>query len=409
MNKKVLTENQISNQKGITLIALVITIVILIILATISINFVFNGGLIDRAEQARDYYQNDEAYTDESVSNLTGYIDGLINGIEGGSGGSGTGEKPTTIDEAKGKGVLGEETVLADNAGNKVTVPGEFGVSADSGSNVKDGVVIEDGEGNQYVWVPVTKDENGENTTPYSETGTLADGTEIKLSRYIFDEEGVSTDRGEDYINSNIEYGGSMTPVWVAYEEVEYLEEFKLSVAENGGYYIARYEASYGTDGKANSKISAQANESAGSLQEGTLWNFITQTDAMTASQNLYMETNSELINSYAWDTALLYIQKCSGNNQYSRATAPSDTLANTGSGNDEICKINDLSGNLGEWTTEDLQFPGTTPRNGVVCRGGRYDQPSYYTAFRGENNTSFEVFPTDTAPDMGFRVILYI
>ena len=71
-------------QRGITLIALVITIVILIILATISINFVFNGGLIDRAEQARDYYQNDEAYTDESITNLTGYIDGLINGVEGG-------------------------------------------------------------------------------------------------------------------------------------------------------------------------------------------------------------------------------------------------------------------------------------------------------------------------------------
>ena len=83
MNKKILKKLR-HNQKGITLIALVITIVILIILATISINFVFNGGLIDRAEQARDYYQNDEAYTDESITNLTGYIDGLINGVEGG-------------------------------------------------------------------------------------------------------------------------------------------------------------------------------------------------------------------------------------------------------------------------------------------------------------------------------------
>ena len=263
MNKKVF-KKQKSNQKGIALIALVITIVILIILATISISFVFNGGLIDRAEQAREYYQNDEAYTDESVSNLTGYIDGLINGIEGGSGGSGTGEKPTTIDEAKGKGVLGEETVLADNAGNKVTVPGEFGVSTDSASNVKDGVVIEDGEGNQYVWIPVTKDENGTNTAPYSETGTLTDGTEIKLSRYTFDEEGVATESGENPI---VEWYNGFTPGWQANETVgytEYIEEFKLSVVENGGYYIARYEASYGVDGKANSKLSEQASESAG-------------------------------------------------------------------------------------------------------------------------------------------------
>ena len=37
------------NQKGITLVALVITVVILIILATVAISFAFNGGLIPYA------------------------------------------------------------------------------------------------------------------------------------------------------------------------------------------------------------------------------------------------------------------------------------------------------------------------------------------------------------------------
>ena len=42
------------DEKGITLVALVITIVILIILATIAINFIFgNNGLINRAEEAK--------------------------------------------------------------------------------------------------------------------------------------------------------------------------------------------------------------------------------------------------------------------------------------------------------------------------------------------------------------------
>lgn len=42
-------------EEGITLIALVITIVILIILATVSISIIFaEGGLIDRAQQAKD-------------------------------------------------------------------------------------------------------------------------------------------------------------------------------------------------------------------------------------------------------------------------------------------------------------------------------------------------------------------
>ena len=42
------------NQRGITLIALVITIVVLLILAGITINLVFNeGGILTRANQAK--------------------------------------------------------------------------------------------------------------------------------------------------------------------------------------------------------------------------------------------------------------------------------------------------------------------------------------------------------------------
>ena len=66
-------------KKGITLIALVITIVILIILATVAINFAFGGdGLIRRAEQASEFYANDTAYTDESLANVEGYVDEVI-------------------------------------------------------------------------------------------------------------------------------------------------------------------------------------------------------------------------------------------------------------------------------------------------------------------------------------------
>ena len=149
-----------NNQKGITLIALVITIVILIILATISINFIFNGGLIDRAEQARDYYQNDEAYTDESVSNLTGYIDGLINGIEGGSGGGGTGggsavdQTPTPIEEVTKGQNFSTTTKVADETDDIFYVPGGFAISEESPNEIDDGIVITDGT-NEFVWISV--------------------------------------------------------------------------------------------------------------------------------------------------------------------------------------------------------------------------------------------------------------
>lgn len=69
----------IKNQRGITLVALVVTIIILIILATVAISFAFgSNGLVNRAEQARDYYANDTKYTDASVANVESYLDKVI-------------------------------------------------------------------------------------------------------------------------------------------------------------------------------------------------------------------------------------------------------------------------------------------------------------------------------------------
>ena len=74
------------SEKGITLVALVITIVILIILATVSISFAVNGGLFDKAQRGADMYKDsaeDEAQTlnvvDASFSNLMyKYTNGTI-------------------------------------------------------------------------------------------------------------------------------------------------------------------------------------------------------------------------------------------------------------------------------------------------------------------------------------------
>ena len=68
----------LKNQKGITLVALVITIIIFIILATVTIIFAFNGGIIDRANDAKNYYANDTAYTDASLTNVMHYINSVL-------------------------------------------------------------------------------------------------------------------------------------------------------------------------------------------------------------------------------------------------------------------------------------------------------------------------------------------
>ena len=62
---------KIENQKGITLVALIITIVVLLILAVVAIRAVQDGGIIDYAKNARDDYQKAQ---DEEQTQLQNYL-----------------------------------------------------------------------------------------------------------------------------------------------------------------------------------------------------------------------------------------------------------------------------------------------------------------------------------------------
>ena len=76
-------KREIRRQKGITLIALIITIVILIILATITINIAFGeNGLIKRAEQARDLSEQTTSDEEEQLNSVTEYLDEKLNGTK---------------------------------------------------------------------------------------------------------------------------------------------------------------------------------------------------------------------------------------------------------------------------------------------------------------------------------------
>ena len=66
------------NQKGITLVALVITIVILIILATVAISFAFNGGLIPYAEKAKEAGEQDSENSAIMVNDAIKYMEDLV-------------------------------------------------------------------------------------------------------------------------------------------------------------------------------------------------------------------------------------------------------------------------------------------------------------------------------------------
>lgn len=68
----------VKNQNGITLVALVITIVILIILATVSITFALNDGLFDRAQQSTELYSNSAAQEETILNGVDQKFTNLI-------------------------------------------------------------------------------------------------------------------------------------------------------------------------------------------------------------------------------------------------------------------------------------------------------------------------------------------
>ena len=92
----------------------------------------------------------------------------------------------------------------------------------------------------------------------------------------------------------------------------------------------------------------------------------------------------SDLMNSYAWDTAITFIQKC--------------TDKTTGTTNDNPCNIFDMASNVREWTTETCSFSGLP----CVYRGGDCGS-SFCTSSRSCINTSIGY------DDIGFRPLLYL
>ena len=387
---------------------------ILIILATIAIRGAFeDNGLVGWAKEAKDRTEQGEVKEDQTMANLDAYITEQTKEPE---------PPPSTVTDAKNNSyVFTSKTPIKDEKNNTIMVPGGFKIASDSGDTVQQGIVIEDVsastdtavQGSQYVWIPVG-------------TFTKDDGStsrKIILGRYTFDSSGAPTLKQDaaNYTQSVVieSYLTELSTYRVGVASLEEdgenatakdLKGFIDSVNSNGGYYIGRYEASYASgnsteDYKAASKISNGYSGESMSYNVGTLWNYISQLDASKVAINTYAESTSvksDLINSYAWDTAIVYIQEA-GNSNYANQTSKNSSLANTGANEDEVCKINDMASNVFEWTTEYSSY--TYSNYGYPCtnRGGRYVDSYYYTAYRNK------YFASDSDFFFGFRLSLYL
>ena len=405
-----------------------------------------NGGIFKTAQDAANAWNEATVNEQESLNNLAEQIENLVNGQVGG--GTEEPEDPTT--GPNGKPLVETATEIQtesnleaeDEYGNPVTVPKGFKVVTSEATTVPEGIVIEDGTGtetttgNQFVWIPVG--------TVHKDSNPANDVT-IKLGRYTFDEtNGTPTMQqaafaGDNESNPDQSYA-SDPPVTIEsrYQELttyregtpsdgldglnataKNLKAFVESVADNGGYYIARYEASYGggsstADWKPLSKVSTGTPRGSGQsstpLTQGMLWNYVTQLDASKISQNMYsagdttVGVESDLVNSYAWDTAIVFIQSMkTENSNYANKKDGSGSLKNTGETGDEVCNIFDMAANLLELTTEYSTVTSGSSARPCTARGGRCSGSDDYTAFRTDSTADI------SSSVFGFRVILYV
>ena len=447
--KKVII-NQKETQKGITLIALVITIIVLLILAGVSIAMLTGQkGILTQANNAKN--ETELASAKEKVelavigaisqtrdgtlkvgnlrtelANYGGTVEGEVfpvtAKVDGKSftvdangnvvlAGSSTEPNPpaSTENGTLGK-VTGNEktnTTVKDSLGNQVVVPAGFKV-VNKDANVTDGIVVEDVShaetaGSQFVWIPVgevIKDSAGNKET-------------ITLGRYVFNTDGsvntelsktepgdqLKTSSGDSYYFTEGLKDSSTTNT-----HAKDIEDFKNKVTNTThGYYIGRYEAR-----ENGTQVTVKASD--------TVYNNITQPNAATVSRGMYSSDSnfeSDLINSYAWDTAIVFLQKFDNRankaslKPYSKQNSLNDDLASQGTNNlevskqDVICNVYDMASNCWEWTTETYSGSNRpcTGRGGLYSNSGSYSS----TSLRLFNGTS------NSYDSISFRSLLYM
>ena len=308
--------------KGITLVALVVTIVVLLILAGVSINLVLgNNGIIAKAKDA-------ETKSAEASQNDLKGMNGLVSEMEGalagnGSTGSGSGNG--------GAGGSGADTKVPAEATAETAPYFPDNTFTKKEGTIDTGLVIQDASGNEYVWVVVPR-----TTAVYATTGlgkttfTDADYTSIEndLKEY------TKTYRGSTSFITDTWYADDKNEGWLSETEYKTLKNSMLkSVYENGGFYVGRYEAGIGTN---RTSIEAQVNgkypvptTAPVTKADAYPYTYVTRTQAQNLASNVKSGTKtSSLMFGVQWDLVLAFMHN-KGNIEDSTLTSNSTTIGN--------------------------------------------------------------------------------
>ena len=383
---------KLNNDKkdGITLISLVVTIVVLLILAGVSINTVLgDDGIIKKAKEAAE---KTAAAQEKEMIERNLLEQELENSLATPT------PKPQPTDGVKIPAgfyyVGGTKTsgiVISDNVNDKDKYKNKAVVGTDL-------------LGNQYVWIPCTTD-NTSSDLQYTRTewGVEADGDDN--SRAIKDELTL-TDASVTYSDADTANGINAD---VSKEIVAQIKAEKASVAQYGGYYIGRYEV-----GRNSDTAVVKYNQ--------TPYASITWSTAYGLAKKIITnsEATSYLCSSYAWDTAVNFIQNNSTAKNYATSIEgfngnwnpqavkdpsgnvikPAGTSQQLNTGlTTQFCNIFDMGGNEAEFTTE--LNPGTSET--VVLRGGDYNYGIVPAGYRSDINSGYAGIYS------GFRATLFL
>ena len=406
--------------KGVTLIALAVTIVVMLILAGVTIS-VLNGenGIVKQAQKAKEESKIKELkekvridIAGKRVENINGelrvsvlkeildkYFDNVPVETQI------TSETKLKAKEEYGKyemkisdidvGEITYETsytIFKDVNGEQVPIPEGYIVSENSDENiVNKGLVISDSRGNEYVWISCTVDSSS-NKLQYKRTewGVEKDGTDN--SRAIKDELTLK-DIDVTYSKTDTDNGINEE---ISKEIVAQINAEKESIKKYGGYYIGRYEV-----GKDNKTAVIKA--------EQEPYVNIKWSKAYELAKGIGggEGATTYLCSSYSWDTAINFIQNTTGKNYATsiigfngnwksqevkdssgKVIKPVNTAQRLNTGlTTALCNIYDMGGNVGEFTTE--LNPGTSET--VVLRGGysNVNGPAGYRWDGGSGNAS--------------------
>ena len=260
-------------EKGITLIALVITIIVLLILAGVSIaTLTGENGILTKANKARE--ETETASEEE--------------------------QRELAIIEAN----MSDKEITFQG----VKIPAGFAPTKIEGeSTVDEGLVIVDGEGNSYVWIEVPKDiYNDEQYTTSNKTNRTEAPTSSNDYTNI---EKVLQNYASDYRDesnySDTYYEGCGISSKNEYNSLK--NKMLKSVYENGGFWIGQYEM--GTNEIRTKESKERLTKAV--CQEGTYpYNYVTVSQAQELARNINSGNyDSSLMFGIQWDLMLKFLE----------------------------------------------------------------------------------------------------